>query len=165
MKKALCFVIALLFLSFAPTGKADFAPGYRVPAPTATGQMLMSYALPGGALAWGPAVPSTVSGTVGGVVVTNGIVTGLSTPAMRTMRVPVPATLAGAVTTLSVVWPKAFADTNYSIAPGVYDPAGLLGVVDITAVSATGCTVAVKNVGLSALTGGTAQVELTATHD
>ena len=77
----------------------------------------------------------------------------------------VPALAAGALAAVSAIWPRPFADTNYSIAATINDPAVLLGNATVTAKTATGCTVSVKNLGLSALTGGTASVELTATHD
>ena len=84
---------------------------------------------------------------------------------IRTSRAAVPALLAGATASLLVTWSRPFPDTSYSIAAAVYDPAGLLGNVVITGKTAAGCTVSVKDVGLTALTAGTADVELTATHD
>lgn len=83
----------------------------------------------------------------------------------RTARVSVPAVGAGALASVSCVWPRAFLDTSYSIAAAINDPAALLGNVVITAKTAAGCTLSVKNIGLSALAGGTASIELTATHD
>ena len=85
---------------------------------------------------------------------------------LRTVRVAVPALAAGLTSgALSAVWPQPFADTLYCIAPGVFDPAGLINEVTITAYTKTGCTFTVKNIGLSAITAGTAFVHLTATHD
>ena len=82
-----------------------------------------------------------------------------------TVRVPIPALAVGVTANVSATWSPAFPDTNFSVEATVWDPAGLASLVGEATHTASGSTFPVKNVGVSALTGGTAYLELTATRD
>ena len=83
----------------------------------------------------------------------------------RTATAMLPALAGGGSASMNFTWPKPFPDTLYRVSAGFYDPAGGTFSFTRTATTKNGCTGTVKNLGLTALTGGTAQVELTATHD
>jgi hypothetical protein len=82
----------------------------------------------------------------------------------RLKRLPIPAIGIGATGTLNVVWDTPFTDDNYNAVAQV-EGVALLGLAaDVTARTATGCTVQLKN-GLGiGITLASATVSITATH-
>ena len=84
---------------------------------------------------------------------------------VRTAGVSLPALAIGAAASVSVTWSPAFPDADYRVEATTYDPSGAVASADVTAKSATGCTVVVRAGTLVALVAGVASVDLVATHN
>ena len=82
----------------------------------------------------------------------------------RTATAALPSLVVGGSTTVTVTWPKAFPDTLYRVSAGFFDTGAGHYSFTRTATTKTGCTGTVKNIG-TIVTGTTAVLELTATHD
>ncbi|WP_324671030.1 hypothetical protein [Hymenobacter sp. GOD-10R] len=84
----------------------------------------------------------------------------------RSKRISTPAMLIGAEATINVVWDKPFTDNLYTMNKPELVGGSILGLAaQVTAHTAAGCTVKIKNTLGLQLAAGAATLEITALHD
>jgi len=92
------------------------------------------------------------------------VATRLLATSFKGLRVPTPAMAVSATATITVTWPVAFADANYTIS-ALPETSAVLGSFTLISHTAGGCVVSVKNIGLVALLAGAATLHLLAKKD